>query len=151
VKYVSRGPIGVWDLTEYGNYLERERGELGAHIGGANLLTIDRFIPTGPGSLHDSRFESLVISTVEPGPAGSETQILRVELRLKGPYFDRHFELRYEDVGFCSFQAPAPKDDLLMHEVWMEHGIVTHELQFDKGKTIAISCREMRFLERLNS
>ena len=151
MKYVSRGPTGTFNLIEYESYLNRERGALAARMRGADLLTIDRFVPTGPGSFHDARFDSLLVSASTAERSSSETPILRVELRLKGPYFDRYFELRYEDVGSCNFQTPAPNDDLLMHEVRMNDGLLAHEFQFDKGTTIVIICREMRFLERLET
>jgi hypothetical protein len=147
MKYVSRGPTGTFDLIGYEDYLKRERGVLAARMGGADLLTIDRFVPNGPGSFHDARFESLLVAASTAERPSSETPILRVELRLKGPYFDRYFELRYEDVASCSFQMPALTDDLLMHEVRMNDGLLAHEFLFDRGTTIVITCREMRFLE----
>ena len=151
MKYVSREPTGIFDLNKYGDYLEQNRGALVGHVQGAELLTIDRFLPTGPRSFHDARFESLLVTSALSGCAGPEAQTIRVELRLKGPYFDRFFELHYKDVNSCSFQAPAPADDLLMHEISEEHGVLTHELQFDKGKTIVVTCRELRFLETLET
>lgn len=147
MKYVSRGPTGTFDLTAYEDYLDRERGALAVRIHGAELLTIDRFAPKGPASFHDARFESLLVSTAPSRRADAEGQTVQVELRLRGPYFDRGFELRYEDVDTCTFQAPAPEDDLLMHELRAEDGLLTHELQFDKRKSITIACRELRFLE----
>jgi hypothetical protein len=149
MNYVSRSPSGVFDLTKYEDYLERERHQLAARIHGADLLAIERFVPTGPGSFHDSRFERLILATGAAESVGSAPQKLRVELQLKGPYFDRYFELRYEDVASCIVQAPVPEDDLLMHEVRSERGILTHELLFERGKIVVISCREMHFIERL--
>ena len=151
MKYVLRTATGTFDLTRYEEYLEQERGALAACIHGSDLLTVDRFIPTGPGSFHDSRFETIVVAAGGTARVGYKAEVLRVELRLRGPYFDRHFELRYQDVASCSLQAPAPLDDLLMHEVRLEHGVLVHELQFDKGKTIAITCREMLFAEKLET
>jgi hypothetical protein len=151
MKYVSRDPTGAFDLTKYEDYLERERLVLAACIHGAELLTIDRFAPTGPGSFHDGRFERLLVAMGPSEHAGSETQTARAELLLRGPYFDRRFELHYQEVESCRFEAPASEDDLLMHEIRGEHGLLTHELLFDKGKAITVTCRRLRFLEILEA
>ena len=151
MKYVSRVPDGGFDLVRYEDYLDRERESLAGVVRGAELLTIDRFVPSGPGSLHDARFVHLSVGKGSPRQADGESQIVRVELRLKGPYFDRHFELHYEDVASCSFEAPGPEDDLLMHELRSEEGLLIHELLFDKAKTIAVACRALRFVETLDT
>src|SRR5688572_17655838 len=98
MKYILRGPTGGFNLKPYEDYLTRERGALAARTGGTDLLTIDRFFPSGPECFHDARFESLSVLAGGVEPTKSETPDVRVELRLKGPYFDRHFELMYEGV-----------------------------------------------------
>jgi hypothetical protein len=148
MKYILRESTGAFDLTRYEDYLEQQSGTLSAHVHGANLLATDRFVPTGPGSFHDARFERLLVATTANSESGHQS--IRIELRLRGPYFDRYFDLLYEKVHSCIFRAPNPDDDLLMHEVRTEQGALTHELQFDKGNTIVISCREMHFVETLN-
>ena len=138
-------------MIPYEEYLTRERDALTARIHGADLLTINRFVWVGPESFHDARFESLSVATSVTGQGDSETQGLRVELCLRGPFFDRYFDLHYEDVSSFTLQAPGPEDDLLMHEVQVERGVLVHEFVFDKEKTIVITCREMRFIERMES
>jgi hypothetical protein len=138
-------------MIPYEEYLARERQTLAARIHGADLLTIDRFVPNGPESFHDARFESLSVATSVTGHGGSATHGLRVELCLKGPYFDRYYELHYEDVSSFDLQAPGPEDDLLMHEVQIERDVLVHEFLFDKGKTTVIMCRELRFIERVEN
>jgi hypothetical protein len=82
---------------------------------------------------------------------GSVTQPSRLELRLKGPYFDRYFELQYESIVSCRVELPGSEDDLLMHELRLDDGIIVHELQFDKDKLIVIACRTICFEERPNA
>ena len=149
MKYISRNSSGVFEMRAYEDYLEGESESFLSHVTGANLLAIERFVPTGPESFHDARFESLLASTLLAKSTDSEIGALRVDLRLKGPYFDRHFELQYEDVASCKLEAPGPADDLLMHEVRSENGFVIHDFEFDKGKTISIVSRRIRFIERL--
>jgi hypothetical protein len=151
VKFNLRDPVtGRVDLRAYASYLEREREALSAHVRGVDLLTIERVFSDGPGCFHDSRFDRLSITTSGTERPGSHAQILDVELRLRGPFFDRYFELSYKEVSSCHLQAPAPDDDLLIHEVRMEDGSLVHELLFDHDQTIAISCRELLFREILD-
>ncbi|HEY7375658.1 MAG TPA: hypothetical protein VIF57_26110 [Polyangia bacterium] len=148
MKYNARDPLtGAVDLRLYEKYLERDRAEFAARIHGADLLSIDRFFPKGPQCFHDARFDRFSLTAHGTERPGSHAQTLRAELRLRGPFFDRDFELHYDDVTSCTFQAPEPDDDLLTHEVRPEDGLVVHELAFDHGRTIAITCREMRFVE----
>jgi len=149
MKYISQQSTGAFDLIRYEDYLDREREGLEARISGADLLSIGRFVPTGPGSFHDARFERLSVVTEIRDGGGDEEQSLTVELCLKGPFFDRQFHLDYKDVVSCRFGAPAPEDDLLMHEVRIEQGQLLHELRFSGGQTIEIACRELMFSERL--
>ena len=151
MKYVTRAPSGAFELVQYEDYLERQAGTLAARVHGAPLLQIDRFIPSGPGSFHDSRFKALSVTQSALGGADPKVHSRTIELHLNGPYFDRRFELRYEGVISCIFQLPAPEDDLLMHELSEERGLVTHELQFDQGRSLVIICGELHFGEVLDA
>jgi hypothetical protein len=152
MKYNARDPqTGAVDLRPYEQYLKAARETLAARIHGADLLSIDRFLPKGPECFHDARFDRFSMTAHGTERPGSHAQILRAELRLRGPFFDRTFELQYDDVASCTFQAPEPDDDLLTHEVRLEDGFVVHELAFEHDKKIAIACREIRFVETLDS
>ena len=147
MRYVSRESNGGFNLVKYEDYLEQDRISLSSLIQGAELLRIERFVPTGPGSFHDARFDQLFVNTCDSSHADSKARGLRVELRLRGPYFDRYFELHYDDVSSLEVELPAPDDDLLMHEVRREGSSLVHELHFDRGKTIEVRCRGLRFVE----
>ena len=146
MKYVCRSDSGAFEFASYEEYLEQAREPLAALIHGAELLTIARFSLSGPESFHDARFESFLVRLA---PSSHGDPVVAAELRLKGPYFDRQFELHYEDVGSCTFSAPGPEDDLLIHEIREESGHLVHEFEFDGDKQIAITCRRMRFVEVL--
>ncbi|MCG8423052.1 MAG: hypothetical protein MJE77_34545 [Proteobacteria bacterium] len=149
MKYIFRDENGAFDLTKYEDYLDREREAFVGLIQGPELLLIDRFVPTGPESFHDARFERLVATTCASEHEGGEAHTTQLELRLKGPYFDRHFALRYDGVVSCSLEMPGPEDDLLMHEVRSEEGLLVHELRFDKEKAVEVKCRRIHFSEEL--
>ena len=152
MKYNARDPLtGAVDLRPYERYLKEFREALAAHLHGADLLSIDRFFPKGPKCFHDARFDRFSMTAHGTERPGSHAQLLRAELRLRGPFFDRTFELHYDDVASCTFQAPEPDDDLLTHELRMENGLVVHELAFDHGRTIAIACRDIQFVETLDA
>ena len=148
MKYISQDASGAFDLVRYEDYMEQENEALGSRIRGEALLSIGRFVPRGPESFHDARFDSL--STEWETPTSTEAiRAMQVKLRLRGPFFDRWFELVYEGATACKLEAPAHEDDLLMHEIREERGWLIHEFVFDKGKSIEIVCREIGFLEVL--
>ena len=145
MKYIFRAEGGAFDLTQYEDYLDRERSALVGLVQGPELLSMGRFVPTGPESFHDARFERLVAGASEH--EHGEAHATQLELRLRGPYFDRHFELKYEGVESCTLEVPGPEDDLLMHEIRLEDGLLVHELRFDKERAIKVTCRGIRFSE----
>lgn len=147
MKYIFRDENGAFELSKYEEYLDRERNVLVGLIQGQELLRIDRFVPADGGSFHDARFERFVADKGSPKPGGGAPQAPRLELRLKGPFFDRHFELTYDGVESCSFEMPSPEDDLLMHELRLDEGRLVHELWFDHENAIVITCRSIRFSE----
>jgi hypothetical protein len=148
MKFIVRDADGAFDLRRYEDYLDREGQSLRARLRGDPLLSLGRFVPSGPESLHDARLASLLVGAPIP-EFERDGGVLSVELRLKGPYFDRQFELRYEAVSHCSCVIPGATDDLLMHEIVEDRGGLLHELVFDREKTIAIACRSLTFTEVL--
>lgn len=147
MKYITRQPNDAFGLEPYEDYLDGARKGLSACIHGPELLTLSRFIPRGPESFHDARFERL--TAMAAGGEDGVPKSVSVEIRLKGPYFDRYFELLYKDVAECSLQLPRPEADLLMHEIREENGLLVHEFLFWKDKTVEIACRELHFRERV--
>ncbi len=109
---------------------------------GDELLTIDRFALSGPGSFHDARLDHLVVAS-GTGPK------FQVELRLKGPYFDRHFELFYQEIVSCKIEVPTREVDLIIHEIRLQNDLLAHEILFGDGSTIEILCGRLRFREIL--
>lgn len=149
MKYIIRGEGAAFDLKRYEDYLGREREALTGLIQGAELLFIGRFVPTGPESFHDARFERLVATACASQQGAGDAHAAQLELHLEGPYFDRYFQLTYDGVESCSLEIPGADDDLLMHEVRSEEGLLVHELLFDKGKFVKVTCRGVRFQEEL--
>lgn len=146
MKYITRNQSGGFDLTDYGEYLDKERERLTSVVEGDELLTIDRFT-LDRRSLHDSRLEQLLVAKSANGSQTAKQPSTRVEIRLKGAYFDREFLLFYEDVRLCTVETPAPEEDLLVHELRLESDGLVHELHFASGKTIELICGRLRFQE----
>ena|SRR5688500_1676688 len=149
MRYVFRDAGGAFDLTSYEDYLEQERERLVQFLNCRSLLDIERFTLAGSGSFHDSRIQHLNVIANTPTEAGSAHGGLQVELRLKGPYFDRYFDLAYVHVGTCKVEVRAPDADLLIHEIRTEGNFLTHEIYFDGGGSIEIVCGRLHFQEVL--
>ena len=143
MKYISSNASGAFDLVQYEDYLDEQREHIARRIEGDELLTIDRFGLSDPGSFHDARLEHLSVTTSGAGPKS------QIELRLKGPYFDRHFELLYEEVVSCKVDVPTRGEDLIIHEIRLQKDLLAHELLFSGGYKIEILCGKLWFREIL--
>ncbi len=141
MRYVVQGSAGGYDFGPFEKYLADADSELVACIDG-DFLAADRNGFSGPGSFHDARLEMMQASTVR----GSTS----LHLQLKGPYFDRFFELAYEEVVEIRMSLPAPDEDLVVHELRLENGVLIHELQFAVPEhRVEIHCARLRFREVL--
>lgn len=143
--YIKRLSGGGYDLTNYEDYLNQRRSDLSQRIDAADLLDPRRLSLSDPASFHDARLVRMLLTMDEAAVCP------QLELRLKGPFFDRYFELSYDDVISCKTSAPGPEDDLLVHEIRLEGEAVAHELCFDRGHAIEVTCRRIHFRERVIS
>jgi hypothetical protein len=135
MRYLVQRATG-YDLDAYEDYLREARPTLAARVHGDGLLDLERN-GLDRRSLHDARLVGL---TVDAEGA--------VELVLRGAWYDRTFHLRYEGVRACAVQLPRPTDDLLVHEVRAEGDGVVHELAFDHGRGVEVTCATLTFTER---
>lgn len=145
MKYIVRLANGGFDLCAYESYLDAAEKSLSGRVEGPGLLNVDRFVPSGPGSFHDSRF---VAASVSHAIDSAETKL---EITLRGPYFDRRFILSYVGVSLYRMALPGVEDDLLMHEVHAEGDVVFHALVFASGAVIEVQCRRIIFSEFLGA
>lgn len=53
MKYISKDERGAFDLVKYEDYLDKQGELIAGLMEGDELLTIDRFALSGPGSFHD--------------------------------------------------------------------------------------------------
>ena len=144
MKYISRNKGGVISLVAFEDYLALARHELIARVDGADLLETCRFGLAGPETFHDARLDRFrVVSGVEGGGE------MRAFVRLRGPYFDRFFELEYRGVLRLEGDIPAADTDLIVHELRVEGDSLVHEMEFDMSGKIEIVCGGLLFRETI--
>jgi len=156
MNYIAQvGGVTVFD--EYFEYLESIKNSLPAHVyefasdyGHYNL--------TDHSSLHDAWLNSLNI--IEPS-SGERNENRRIEIiaNFLGPFHDREIVLRYLNVQSFNLQTPSESEssrksqlghgDLLIHEVRFENQLIVHELNFLRGSTFIIECKDLIHSENI--
>ncbi|HEY8025252.1 MAG TPA: hypothetical protein VIF60_11835 [Burkholderiaceae bacterium] len=110
-------------------------------------------------SLHDAWLETFNIGE---NANGATKQIRQIEIRmcLLGPFHDLKIHLHYLGVERYFLDAPARTGeirfahighgDLLAHEIRLGlDGLLIHELQFERGGTILIECKDILHSEEI--
>lgn len=144
MKYIKKNRDGVVSLVLYEEYLDSAREGLRSRVEGESILDAARNGLAGRETFHDARLDRLQM-TSGADPRGE----VWVFMRLRGPYFDRYFDLEYRGVVSFDGELPAAETDLLVHELRLEGSLLVHELEFDKDRRIEIACEKLRFRERI--
>lgn len=158
MKYIFHDDDG-WHLYPYFEYAETISAGLSP---GARALTEEkRHGLDDKGSFHDAWIRTLSIE--ETLDEDSQPDTVNISLVLLGPYHDRLFHVRYENVRdysvhegdgipgpFTDRLRPRGHDDLLVHELRLSpKGEYVHEMIFASETTIWIEAAEIRFFEEM--
>jgi len=104
-------------------------------------------LPLRREDLHDARLIEVSYVAGEDEPQS----VTATRVQLKGPYFDRVFELNYVAVREATVTLRDPAADLLIHELRREGEHLVHELVFDGGGSITVVCARVIFAEHIGA
>lgn len=145
MRYIYREFDEGIEFDRYLNALEAYRHLLPAEV--ASFASDEsRFTLDHASSLHDAWLESIVIS--ESRASGIHPSEVTIEIILLGQQHDRKIHLKYSGVSQYSstlVKSDLPSfdtkhGDLFTHEVRYEDAHVVHEILFQIGTRMLISC-----------
>lgn len=155
MEYIYENENGV-QFDRYFEYLESIQDQLPSHVY-VFASNFEHYSLSDHSSLHDAWLDYLNI--VEPAEGGrQQLRSIEIEARFLGPFHDKRIYLNYETVvGFELvtpeyFERPSNVNtghgDLLIHEVRIEDNLVlVHELEFSRGSTFIIKCKNIKHRE----
>lgn len=155
MKYIYRDSNGVVHFDQYFAYLEEISDRLPPRV---RTIALDRrrYTLNDSETLHDAWLDSLQMHEAAAAQ-DSNRRAVQVELRLLGPFHDRYFEFRYQDVSrYIHDELPEYRclpssnghGDLLFHEFTLvAPAVLRHELQFSSGRRIQIECVDITWEE----
>jgi hypothetical protein len=153
--YILDKDTGQINFDPYFEYLKSVKESLPPHVY-AFASDSRHYDLQSHGSLHDAWLESFTISEI----SGGETRQMEARMCLLGPFHDLKIHLHYIGVESYRLDAPARSGearfthaghgDLLTHEIRLgEDGLLVHELQFERGGTIFIECKDIVHVEEI--
>lgn len=156
MRFIYTDEMGVTHFDAYFNYLSSVKDRFPRPLYEfAGDKT--RYSLSDAKTMHDSWIEKL---SVEEGVEkdGLNRRFVSIETRFLGPYHDRHFYFRYQQVVAYTFNHPEkfaapPKfghGDVLVQEFLItDRHDISHEILFSSGSRLHIICREIDVMETL--
>ena|ERR1051325_1449432 len=154
MKYIYDDQSGTTHFQRYFEYLQRIRGKLPKSLY-EFAADQSRYALNDPRTMHDSWLVSITVH--EGSASGDNRRLMTIDLKLLGPYHDRHFDLRYGDVLTYQFDMPKKTNlppatghgDLLYQEFRLtdDEKNLCHEIQFSSGRRLYVECREIAIHE----
>ena len=156
MNYILNSETDSIDFDRYSAYIASVRHKLPRHV--HTFASDPRYFDlTSPSSLHDAWLETAVVREATSGER-HEVRRMTITLAFLGPCHDRRIHLHYTGVTRYSLSAPprygearyehVAHGDLITHEIRLgDHGLLIHELLFERGTTFFIECSDIRHAE----
>lgn len=130
---------GILNMDRYFEYIESIRPLISNELY-QFAIDVERYDLRSKKSLHDSWLEGIDLRLVTTDQKSYGDAVLT----LTGPYHDRRHILEYRQVQkltFCdNILIDYKQKDLLTHEITLTEAGLSHELVFDRDRTIQIVC-----------
>ena len=141
MKYIIENELGFTTYDNYFKYVDSIKSSLSEKLY-SFASDPERYDLRSQKTLHDAWIEHIEVNYRSTGC--DEVRKIDIALTLLGQHHDRKHQLLYKGVHSYSFKNMDSNgrinNDLLLHEIRLEGELIAHEIIFDNGVEILITC-----------